>query len=387
MQYNTSQTVKQNFTKLLNLKALAPNIKPEHFNLATPAVVTPNAGNGNKNTSLVLSPAAGYGHSSETTTVFYNRVSLLNAVHNSQTAIVNSPSSHTAVMNALTAKGFETSTITALWPPHMPRPGQSMSYRITALAGHHLYTPGSIDVSVLNTGKNLVLPNTLKLFLGYPFNGNPLTDFRDHVTNTILDTNGGVSYFIDPTPLSKLIRFNAAGYLRIPKILTPNILSGDFTIEFWIVNRNNGRLAQPIICQWSDKKPASGFAVILNQTTCLFYFGPANAATHILTSGNGGWMGSGAYRHIAITREGNLFQMFVDGTPFSNFTSAARNDAGLDLDWMMGHSLNEDGEPVSVNNPTNPNVFNPSYLQADIRELAVWNYAKYSTNFVPVALI
>lgn len=113
--------------------------------------------------------------------------------------------------------------------------------------------------------------------------------------------------------------------------------SGDFTIECWArYVSGNGTPAWHIFD--ANQTGTSRFILRYNATTTLQFGinGGSTTIQHTYTWTSGTWI------HLAVTRSGNDYRMFVDGSPTSPTTDASAINAGTTA-LYIGNSDSNDG--------------------------------------------
>ena len=139
--------------------------------------------------------------------------------------------------------------------------------------------------------------------------------------------------------------------------------TGDFTIDFWInfnVNTGNQRfLAQSVDGdnQWRFGTGGSGASDGVQ-----FFVADGAVTQHLLQYA---WsFSTGVWYHVALVRESNVFDIYIDGTSVANTTDTS----GIP-DLAKELSI---GEALATN-----------YLNAKMGEIRISNTARWSSNFTP----
>lgn len=155
MRYDNAKSLNQNFAELMNLSAAMPQIKANQFTLANPAVITPGAGNGNKNTSIVVNPVAGQGiPATPSTTLYYNRLGLDRVRPGVPKTIYVTNTWTLAQLRAeiLARFGLTETEVSIVNPIEgMPLAGDEAHFYVTPVVYNKLYTPYTMTVRVINT--------------------------------------------------------------------------------------------------------------------------------------------------------------------------------------------------------------------------------------------
>jgi hypothetical protein len=181
-------------------------------------------------------------------------------------------------------------------------------------------------------------------------------------------TGGGSAYFSGVAPGQTMVIANS------PSL---NILSGDFTIETWFKPSDNNGI-KSIITQWQQISGLGGYAVIQNNATMQFYFGPVSDTSPILSSSTA--IDINVWNHIAVVRSGSSFRMWLNGTSVATYTSAATMPA-INISTSLGNFYNQYGtlQANGVSSLT-------GYLSSTriVKDTAVYNPSN-STITVPTA--
>lgn len=162
-------------------------------------------------------------------------------------------------------------------------------------------------------------------------------------------------------------------WIRIDHTEMPNVFTGDFTLEWWqyATTLTGGRTLG--ISSFRQTTGAYGFALVATSTGVLnFFFGLAQSPSIITTAAN--TVVINTWQHVAITRSGTTFRLFVDGvqvgtaTFSTTYAQQARN-------YTIGTYFNAGaGLPATVNSP----------FAGYIDELRVTSgVARYTAAFTP----
>jgi hypothetical protein len=126
---------------------------------------------------------------------------------------------------------------------------------------------------------------------------------------------------------SRSLYFNGTNaYAILPYTQFSNIYAGDFTIELW-VNSGNVSVQSATIAQWSQiaGNTNAGFVVMINGSgRPVFYWGPT--ATILMTSAVS--ILANNWYHIAVTRSGNNFTMWLNGASVATATNSTTFTSG-----------------------------------------------------------
>lgn len=193
----------------------------------------------------------------------------------------------------------------------------------------------------------------------------------DYTGKNVLETLGNAS---NVTSLKKsLISAKGSLYfdgtgdtLSIPSSLITALGTSDFTLEAWIYLSSN-----PTNCMvysngnWAANKWAlqtnGGSAV--NKVT--FWVNNINANAATLTSST--TLTTSTWYHVAVTRSGSTFKLFINGTQEALTTSSASLDGSVTTTNYVG----SDGVTAST------------YFNGNIQDLRITKYARYTGTFTP----
>jgi P pilus assembly chaperone PapD len=147
-------------------------------------------------------------------------------------------------------------------------------------------------------------------------------------------------------------------------------LSGDFTIEEWVYPTVNGSNV-PLICEWKQVVGNGNWCIYLSNGVVGYTFGPYSEGSPLVS---GGSVPVNAWSHVAVTRQGATFRLFVNGSQVStaSFAAAGRTQ---NITTTLGNYYASNGAfpAVSATNFT-------GYMQ-QIR--ITKDVARYTGNFVP----
>ncbi len=118
-------------------------------------------------------------------------------------------------------------------------------------------------------------------------------------------------------------------------------LPGDFTIEMW-VNPDSPSVSNttvPLLAQWSQATNGGGYLLLLRQGAVTFYFMPYSGNAPMLT---GATVSAGTWSHIALTRSGNTWRLFVNGV-LSVSTTQSSPGPSLSVPMSLGNYINNSG--------------------------------------------
>jgi len=111
--------------------------------------------------------------------------------------------------------------------------------------------------------------------------------------------------------------FNGSSSLTIPNDSTLLFGSGDYTVETWVYNTNTGNDLKWIAAIWHYTTPsAQAWALYHQNGQYSFIVDPADT---VVTTGTSG-LHTNEWTHLAVTKSGNVFRMFINGVQESTTT-------------------------------------------------------------------
>ena len=369
-----SDTVDKHLKRLVNTRARQPYADGD-LQLTSVTAQTPGAGNGNKNTRLVVAAKSG-GKAQGSGTFDYNRIALaaMNPLVPAKVNSTNADNNTTIADRILKQFGIPADQVTVVPPASPPPTGRTRTYTVSPKSDSILFVPGDRVISVQNvSGATVKVPDNYSFYLSGDGPAEGSQAFENLVDATPLTVTGNTKYTqVQKKYGSGSIYFDGTGdYLTIPRASVGSILTGDFTIEMWAYPQALTGL-RAIFAQWSQVNQASeGFIVMLNADKVVLYFASASLLTSTVA------VTANAWNHIAITRQGNVFRIFINGMPAGSVTSSSTR-AALAVDYTMGSYANASGVfPASGVND----------YQGYIDEIGVWvGTAKYTAAFNPQSL-
>jgi Concanavalin A-like lectin/glucanases superfamily len=150
------------------------------------------------------------------------------------------------------------------------------------------------------------------------------TTFTDVIGNTITRAGGAVLSTTQFKFGTASFRGNASSYLTIPHSTALDLVTGDWTIEFWVRLDNVG-----VNHMFINKGLGTGFypwQLYFDSLTGKFVFrafdnvGPSLIFSMAQTTSG---PAANTWYHVAGVRDGNTFRFFVDGADAGTFTSSA----------------------------------------------------------------
>lgn len=195
---------------------------------------------------------------------------------------------------------------------------------------------------------------------------------RQSIANSgvIVDTDG-------PFTGMKSLRFDGRSgyrpYFSVPPANLVNILTGDFTIEFWakvVSTPSGGNLC--LLGYWIQQGAQGGWIIWYKNGTITFGWGPYSEGADLM-SGNI-TVSVGAWFHLAVVRIGTVFTLYINGKAAVSFsTSATRGKINASISAAM-YQNGSATYPDSISN-----IFNGKL--ANIKLIA--GVGKYTGNFTP----
>jgi hypothetical protein len=165
----------------------------------------------------------------------------------------------------------------------------------------------------------------------------------------------------------------SSDYATLSDNSTFDLGSSDFTIEMFVYDTARGSAGTSWISKWGN--PASvgrSFILALDGSNLVFYMSSdgTNAVTTLNTSNHG--LTLNTWHHIAVTRSGNDFKVFIDGVAKMSATiSITLKDTSLPL--CIGANY-ENVQASGAEYAVNGYIENLQILKG---------VAKYTTNFTP----
>ena len=153
--------------------------------------------------------------------------------------------------------------------------------------------------------------------------------------------------------------------LTIPATPYLTFGTGDFTIEMWIYSGANGGTTR-VMGNGAGSTWAANKWVIGAVSNFFFAVNNYSNSTSMMTSTTAA--GDNAWHHLAITRSGNIWRLFVDGVQQATVTSSVSMDGGVSATIDIGRSgVSSDADWTG-------------YLD-DLR--VTQGFARYTVNFTP----
>ncbi|MEH2261038.1 LamG domain-containing protein [Nostoc sp.] len=156
--------------------------------------------------------------------------------------------------------------------------------------------------------------------------GNIITHYGDSKISTAQSKFGNGSLLLD----------GAGDYLSFPHTPEINILQGDFKLELWYYPLAVTGFI-PIVSQWSQVSGRGGFIFGLSESSVIFYFSPFSGGIPLLSGGN---LEANNWYHIAVTRIGNEFTLWINGVVVSVGSNSGTKQLN-NVNFSVGTYYNE----------------------------------------------
>lgn len=202
-------------------------------------------------------------------------------------------------------------------------------------------------------------------------------DIRNQVTGTAGVITGSLAVSTAQKKYGTGSLSLPAGTARmvIPFADVPSVLSGDFTIEAWVYPTDITGY-RVVLAQWQQTTGGGGFSLAINAGKPYFAFGAFNENAGLVVGANN--IIANQWQHMAVTRSGDVFRLYVDGVEVANATSATQR-APLSINYVVGNLYGPSG--------TLPGSGISDYA-GFIDEIAITpGKAKYTAAFTPESVV
>lgn len=379
MRFNPKVSVTDNMLALVNTKA-KHQFLPNSLSFGNPTIITPGAGNGNKNTSIV---ATGTESSVQkgNVTVTYNRSTLdsTNPKLGTICPIHSDDAINFQEMKIAVCDYFKFSPedvgITNSYSLPMPANGYETNFTITTLGTSKIHLPSSMAVTIRSMDPKPDPGFGAKVFLGADFTIPNALKFTNMITGTVLTGNWVVSDNTVPTKYGTMAMrvASAPGHLKIPLTETGgDITQDDFTIEFWYHIYGWGAAELPVFSYWGTDLAHQRILLCHNVGTAIVKFGDGLRSQAVITVPTVAVYR--AWQHWAVQKRGKVISLYIDGTLAGSFTWNFASNAHVfqSLNYLVGSQYND---PVAGTVDRSCNGY--------FDEIIISSQAKYTTNFVP----
>lgn len=162
--------------------------------------------------------------------------------------------------------------------------------------------------------------------------------------------------------------FNGATSLSVASSSGFGLGTGDFTIEFWVSSASNPTTNPIALSNWTSAWGSNTWTIHRSHSGVTdkwsFWSYNLNTGSAVLVSTSSST--SSSFQHVAVTRAGNTFRLFINGTLESSTTATNAIDAGT-------------GTPLYLGNANGSN-----YMTGYIDDLRITKgVARYTANFTP----
>ncbi|MEH1777006.1 LamG domain-containing protein, partial [Nostoc sp.] len=171
-------------------------------------------------------------------------------------------------------------------------------------------------------GNNSNDPHFSNVSLLLPFDGN----FVDIKSNTITSSGDvNIASSGQKWGSGSASFFGNGGNLTIPNSSAFNLTGRDFTIECWINTTNTSNAYHTIVDKYDSSGSVGSFQLTQVGGRVEFWYASFSASVPLLSSANGS-ISVGTWYFISVTRSGNTFKLYIDGTEVA---TATYSPAGL----------------------------------------------------------
>jgi|SRR5690606_14027305 len=143
---------------------------------------------------------------------------------------------------------------------------------------------------------------------------------------------------------------------------TPNLLTGDFTIDFWFKPKAIVNGFGTLLGQWKQVENLGGFIVCTKGDSVQFHISPHSEVHALLETAGANSQG---WHRQTVVRDGNVFTHYLDGVPVSTRTFAGTKGP-IDIPMIIGGYINNSGAVA-------PTLGSP--LNGWLTRLGVWQKA------------
>jgi len=148
----------------------------------------------------------------------------------------------------------------------------------------------------------------------------------------------------------------------------------DFTVEAWVYPTNNPSV-WTVCGMWRQTTGYESWLFGENSNVWKFYWRPSSASTAILESSTA--FSTNSWVHLAVTRKGDDFTLYVDGTSEDTFDGSSLTD----LAWTSNLASVKTSIGTYHNGSNNPGA--GGYAGGYIQDLRISRTCRYHGNFTP----
>ena len=152
--------------------------------------------------------------------------------------------------------------------------------------------------------------------------------------------------------------------------------SSNFTIEAWVnFSAAVSSTLYSIVAKTTSGTNTSSFSFSRNTANKLAFafWSDGTGGNYVIISTTANFPSStGVWNHVAVTRSGSTFYLFIDGVS-QTITTSLNGTATLSSPIFASET------PITVGASADPNYFLNGYVQ-DVR---ITNYARYTASFTP----
>lgn len=351
------------------------------LSFSNPLAITPGAENGNNNTEITATFIKGAGDAGaingSTTAIQYTRLTLANSYPTANRTIDITDAD---TLTSVKAKIADTQRLVpeefTLSSESLPSASSTGAMPIDAIANSKLYVPEQLVLTLNNTSVGAPYAGTFLITGDGQDDGS--TDIRNLQSGAALTVHGNARFRTNNFKYGtgSLYLDGSGDYVTFPHTEIGDLLSGDFTVEMWVYQQAIPQYGT-VFAQWSQQSPQSiygGILFYLANGYPEFYHRAVSVAGPVVAGPSP--VPLQQWTHLAVTRAGSVFRMFVNGVKVSEATSAATAAPNTTVRMSIGNYYNTAGNIGAVSD------FN-GYLD----EIGIYKgVARYTADFTPARL-